>query len=290
MIVPEDADTVRQIFKTFLKEETLAETAKQLNDQGLRLPPKITGRSRSGFFQIDMVHHVLRNKAYIGVRVFSAKGGKSDEVKAAWGPIVDVESFERAQVLLRKNRHRKRTHLEQRYPFTLSGVCYCASCGDRMSGKSAHGRNGKVPYYEHARMSKHQAALSKKLKQCDPYRIKAIKIEPEVWREVKRFLLEEQATREILLAAKELRPEAEKQLELDRLKKKIALAGQQIETLIERISRLPKGVDESLFLRQLEKIQGEKNSFARNSFARNSFARNSFARMLMSPAGSPSRM
>lgn len=33
---------------------------------------------------------------------------------------------------------------------TSSGVAFCMTCGDDMPGKSANGRNGKIPYYEHS--------------------------------------------------------------------------------------------------------------------------------------------
>lgn len=151
-------------YETFLKEVTLAGTAKYLNAKGYTLPRKVLGGGsiRASMFKIDQVHKVLRNKAYIGVRVFSSKGGSEDEVKAVWPAIIDIETFDRVQALLTKNRHRKRTHLDQRYPFTLSGVCFCAACGDRMSGKSAHGRTMKVPYYEHAWATKNQASFLKR--------------------------------------------------------------------------------------------------------------------------------
>ena len=259
-IIPDEADLVRLVFKTFLEQQTLANAAKKLNERDIALPPTTVGRQRTGIFRIDMVHHILKNKAYLGVRVFSTKEGNTDEVKAVWDPIIDVETFDKAQTLLSQNRFRKRSYLNLRFPFTLSGITFCKCCNDRMSGKSAHGRTGKVPYYEHARASKHQAALSKKLKQCDPYRIQAQKIEPDVWREVKRFLLEEVTTRQILEVAKSIRPANELNFEREKLKKKIAATKVQMENLVERISRLPRGMDESLFLKQLDKLQESKTA------------------------------
>lgn len=258
-VVPEHAEVIRQVFKTFLKEETLAKTAKSLNELKIELPPTVTGRGRSGIFQLDMVHHILRNKAYAGLRAFKTKEGEEEAVKAAWSAIVDEDTFEKTQKLLSKNRYIKRSHLDQRYPYTLSGVCYCKFCGDRMSGKSAHGRNGKVGYYEHNKKSKHQAALLPRQKQCDPFRVQAVKLEPEVWRKVKSFLLNEEVTREILAVAKSASPENEKQNEKEQFKKKAKATENQMEALVERISRLPKGVDDALFMRQLEKLQKTKN-------------------------------
>lgn len=260
-IVPEHAEIIRLVFKTFLREETLAKTAKALNEWKIELPPAIRGH-RTGIFRIDGVHHILRNRAYAGLRVFGLKEGGEEVVRAAWEAIIDPETFEKAQTLLSKNRHRKRNHLDQRYPYTLSGVCFCRDCGDRMSGKSAHGRNGKVGYYEHNLKSKHQASLMPRQRQCDPFRVQARYVEPEVWREVKRYLLDADVTREILEAAKLQSPDGERQREVDQLGKRIKAVENQMETFVERISRLPKGVDDALFMKQLEKLGGTKAELA----------------------------
>ena len=259
-INPEEAELVKLTFETFLKEETLASTAKYLNAKGFTLPRKVRGggSTRASMFKIDQVHKVLRNKAYIGVRVFSSKGGNEDEVKAVWPAIIDTETFERVQALLTKNRHRKRTHLNQRYPFTISGVCFCATCGDRMSGKSAHGRSMKVPYYEHAWATKNQASLSKKVLKCEPYRILAAKIEPIVWQEAKTFLLSPETALGLQKVAISFQQTSSEGQEADRLKRKTQALGLQIETLTERVSRLPKGVDEKPFFDQLVKLQQAK--------------------------------
>jgi site-specific DNA recombinase len=258
-VVPEQAEVIRLVFKTFLAEETLAKTAKAMNEMKIELPATITGRGRTGIFRLDMVHHILRNKAYVGLRAFKSKDSEESVVKAAWEAIVDDDIFEKAQKLLSKNRYVKRSHLDQRYPYTLSGVCYCQHCGDRMSGKSAHGRNGKVGYYEHNKKSKHQASLGPRQKHCDPFRVQAAKLEPEVWRRVKHFLLDEQKTREILGLAKAASPEGEKKNECDQIKKKTRSTENQMEALVERISRLPKGFDDTLFIKKLENLQRIKS-------------------------------
>lgn len=259
-IIPEEAELVKLMFEIFLQEETLASTAKYLNAKGYALPRKVRGGGsvRASVFKIDQVHKVLRNKAYIGVRVFSTKGGNEDEVKAVWPAIVDEETFDRVQALLTKNRHRKRTHLDQRYPFTLSGVCFCATCGDRMSGKSAHGRSMKVPYYEHAWATKNQASLSKKVLKCEPHRILAAKIEPIVWQEAKSFLMSSETAKGLQEVAVSLQQTSSEAQEEDHLKRRIQALGLQIETLIERVSRLPKGVNEKPFFDQLVKLQQTK--------------------------------
>ena len=260
-IVPDEAETVRELFATFLKQETLVNTAKSLNGRGITAPktPRSGGQPRTGIFRIDMVQTILRNKSYIGVRTYRTKDG-IEECPAMWEPIVSEDVFRKAQEMLDKNRYRKRSHLDKRHPYTLSGICYCKTCGDRMSGKSAHGRTRKVPYYEHAWATKQQASLSKRLNKCEPHRLQADKIEPMVWQEVKRFLSVEETTRQMLAVAEQLRPKDERKTEEEKLRRKVQALDLQMEALAERIARLPKGVDERVFMNQMAKLQEAKTA------------------------------
>ncbi|MFN9066548.1 MAG: recombinase family protein, partial [Bdellovibrionales bacterium] len=149
-IDPDEAEIVRFAFQAFIKKGTLAATAKFLTASKIRLPKKVhgSGAIRESQFTVDSLYRMLRNKSYIGIRVFQTKSGP-EEVPAVWEPIVNQGIFERVNDLLKKNCNHKRTHGENRYPYTLSGITFCSQCGERMSGKSAHGKGGKIGYYEH---------------------------------------------------------------------------------------------------------------------------------------------
>ncbi|PMZ49084.1 recombinase family protein, partial [Pseudomonas sp. FW306-2-11AC] len=84
--------------KAFLQEETLARTAKKLNAMNIEFPrlPRGGGKPRTGIFRIDMVQTILKNKSYIARRVFQTKDGLQ-ETKAMWEPIIDDETFSKAQ-------------------------------------------------------------------------------------------------------------------------------------------------------------------------------------------------
>ncbi len=124
-----------------------------------------------------------------------------------------------------------------------------------MAGKSAHGRNGKFPYYEHSWAIKNQASLSKRLLKCEPQRVPAGIFEKAVWEEVRSFLLSEDVAQGLLDAAKRLIPENKVDAEITRLKRKSQALALQSETLTERISRLPKGMNEKPFFDQMMKLQ-----------------------------------
>jgi site-specific DNA recombinase len=107
VVVPEEARLVNLFFDTFLKEQTLAATAKRLNADGIRIPREMRGGGavRGKSVKFDQVYRILRNKAYLGVRVFQSKNGW-EEVPALWEPIVDQAKFERVQKILEHNSTR----------------------------------------------------------------------------------------------------------------------------------------------------------------------------------------
>jgi site-specific DNA recombinase len=161
----DEAKVVRKAFEAFLDNESLSTACKWLNENNYKLSIKMIngGSHRAGHFMVETLHKILRNKAYIGIRVFNTKEGKK-ESKAFWDAIVDDDVFLRVQTKLVKNGIvKKKPHSEKRYPYTLTGVIFCGVCGDRLCGKSAHGKRKKYPFYEHARVNKFQGTLANKV-------------------------------------------------------------------------------------------------------------------------------
>ncbi len=172
--VPEDVEIVKIFFKTFLKEQTLAATAKILNDQGVKIPRQVRGGGsiREKIIRFDSVYRILRNRAYLGIRVYRGKTGW-EETKATWPAIIDKTTFDRVQKILTANCNRRKTH-KNKYPFTLSGLLECKHCGEKMSGASATGGTGKrVAYYEHLATRKTEASIRHKLLDHKPRPIPA---------------------------------------------------------------------------------------------------------------------
>ena len=265
LVVPEEAALIRTVFETFLKEETLAATAKRLNSDGVAFPRAVraSGGIRGHVWRMGMLRQILHHKGYVGVRVYRNKNGNAHETTAAWEPIIDSDVFARANHLLAKNHRHKRTHTN-RYPYTLSGVFFCQVCGHRLSGKSAHGRNGKIAYYAHSYNEKTQANLRERIKICDDglHRLQAVKIEPLIWRDVKNFLTGSLA-KELLAQAKAKTSAASTdQSKRERLEASATKIEAQIEALAERIAELPKGIDPKSLYKQLERLQANKETIA----------------------------
>lgn len=268
VIVESEAEIVRSVYEAFLKEETLAATGKALNAQGVRLPrrPRNGAGFRHAHFTIDALYRILTNRAYIGKRVFETKDGEK-EVEATWCPIVDETRFRRVQECLKKNRCRKKPASVSRFPYLLSGLVLCKTCGDRMSGKSAHGNGGKIGYYEHSWATKTQSCLSKKVFQCEPHRILAKRLEPVVWSDVLKLLTDRTYAQLIFEEAKSHANRFSKTAELEKVQAKIASLQNQIEATTERISELPKGINAQVFFDQILKLQKQKEDYEMKKLA-----------------------
>lgn len=251
----EQAQVVKAAFSTFLKEGALPKAAKLLNQQGYKIKRVSEGgfKMRLGHFTADNLYRILKNKSYMGVRTYK-ENGVVKEAKAVWAPLIDKKTFYEAEVILKKNYRRLKPHSETRYPYLLSGMTYCADCGERLTGKSAWGNGGKIGYYEHAWSTKKMGCLVGKALNCEPKRILAKRVEPAVWGEVQKLISNPFTAKEILGLANEKHKILKSNGETKKLKKSIQALGSQIEVLAERLSVLPKAVTPAPIYKQMERL------------------------------------
>jgi len=259
-----DAAIVREAFNTFLREGILATTARSLNHRGYRMSRHRQGgggKPRLGHFTVENTHHLLTNRAYIGVRVFKVDGEEKTSM-ALWKPIVEESAFEKVQVILKKNRYRLKMPSAIRYPYLLTGLVQCGVCGvcgDRLTGKSAHGNGGKIGYYEHSWATRRQACLNKKIFDHAPQRILAKMIEPKVWERV-TALLTDPSNSELLIASALNVYRNENQVQnTDRLRSKVRGIEEQVEALAEHLAKIPKGLSPAPIFSQMEKLEALKS-------------------------------
>lgn len=257
--IPEEVELVKLFFKTFLKEQTLAQTAKVLNEKGIKIPRQVRGSGsvRSKEIRFDSIYRLLKNKAYIGMRVFQSKSGL-EEVPATWEPIIDEVTFNRVQKILEANCSRRKTH-KNKFPFTLTGIIECKECGEKMSGASATGGTGKrVGYYEHVATRKKESTINYKLLTHKPRRIPALKIEPLVWEEVKSFVLNDEFSRNLLVRAKAMQGVNEREIKLKEFEQKSKSLDRQISLLAERIAAIPETINPEPLINKLGELQEEQ--------------------------------
>ena len=252
----EQAPVIRKAFDAFLEQGTLTRTATWLNQNGYKIPRKMTNggsKPRMGHFTMPNLHHFLRNKAYVGIKTHKING-RVKEAKAVWPAIVDETTFNRVQELLDKNYSGRKHPNEHRYSFDLAGLLFCGTCGERLPGKSAHGNGGKIPYYEHGWLTKRQACLLQKSFACKPNRILARTIENLVWKNVQTLLLDPSLAKSLVKEAQETHRKHSQTDEAKKVKEKLKALCAQIEALAERIAQLPPNLPAAPFYKQMEKI------------------------------------
>ena len=142
--VPQEAQVVRLIFRLYVEETLgLRSIAQQLNQQGHH-----TRRERN--WSMVTIRDMLRNRVYIGTYLrFGIRAAGNHT------PLVSAETFRKAQDLMQSRRPKRRKGDSQ--PFLLSGLAYCAQCGNRMIGvsrkqtwnrKSGQSMQGTYRYYQ----------------------------------------------------------------------------------------------------------------------------------------------
>jgi site-specific DNA recombinase len=256
----EGAKAVRAAFRAFLQEGVLSQAAKWLNAQGYRITRKREGggdRPRLGFFTTENIKTMLRNRFYLGVKVYQ-QNGEAQEVEAVWPAIVERDLFDKVNEQLDRNYRRNKDNMEDRYPFLLTGLCSCKTCGDRMVGKSANGKAGKIPYYEHGWSTRKGAYVPGLKRQCAPYRILAKQLEPALWAEIQKLFDNPAFAAELLKEAKrahELNPGSK---EIEKWNSMAFSVSQQLELLAERLTSLPATISPTPIYRQMEKLEERK--------------------------------
>lgn len=262
-VVQREAETVGDIFKTFLTEGTLSSATKALNKKKIHLVRRKEGggQSRTGVVMLETLYKMLTNPVYLGIKTYK-ENGKEHSVKAQWEAIINEDIFKRVGEILKKNKSRKKSS-PQRWPYLLSGMLHC-QCGHRMSGKSAHGNGGKIAYYDHAWTAKIESVTDQKSKRCDPQRVLAEKLEPIVWKAVKDFLMVPEFFTEILLEAQTQSELQTPKQDIDRKQNKIYEINMQLDALSERLGLLPKSVNPKHVFDQMERLSVQKDGFEKD--------------------------
>ncbi|MGZ3709415.1 MAG: recombinase family protein, partial [Bdellovibrionota bacterium] len=216
-------------------------------------------RVRLGYFTTSNLHDLLRNKLYAGVQHYVARG-ELCEAKAVWEPLVSRDLFDQVQGILKKNHHRYKPDSFKVHPYLLTGLTYCARCGASLCGKSATGRTGKVPYYEHGWLTKKNGTLLKAAYDCRPLRYPARLIEPAVWTEIEKVITDSEFAKDLVTEARRKFDSQTQGSEEDLFKNRIHGVQSQLDALAERLSQLPKGVPAEPIYRQMERLEGHRKA------------------------------
>lgn len=161
--VPSDARVVREIFERYVERRSgSVAVSNWLNDsrrvtrRGSRWTPKT-------------VLDVLRNATYTGKLPFNG-----DLYQAEHEPIIDEQTFGRAQKLLEQRAESLPSRAANASDYLLTGLLQCDRCGHGFIGTAAHGRGGIYRYYTCYSRQRHGTA------RCDQERIPAEPLEEAI--------------------------------------------------------------------------------------------------------------
>jgi len=151
---PTEAPAVRWIFETYVKGTGLNLIVQQMNAQKIPSP-------RSRYWSKTMIHYLLRNRAYIGERIYNKRSYKAyrrgekaslANAREAWivkegahQAIVDRGLFEQVQTILKSKVITMGRTFHR--PYMLTGMMKCANCGFRMIGHATKGNGREYMMY-----------------------------------------------------------------------------------------------------------------------------------------------
>lgn len=256
LVDDQDADSIRAIFKIFLEIKNLRQTCLRLTELGMTTKSYINSKSEQkggNNFTVSSLHHLLTNATFCGLREINKKRGDARVVKANWPALVSQDDFDAAQKILQANKQRLKPNEWKTYPYPLTGITICGECGNRLNGKSAHGKTQKHHYYDHPR-TLNMAGIPKH--KCQIQRVRSGRFEDLVLNSLKQILSEPaRISKAIELYEnsnnKEL-PVIEGRLKT--IDAEIKMNEKKSQNIIQRIEELPTEVSAELFYKRLTEI------------------------------------
>lgn len=259
-IVPEQADVVRRMFRSFDTGDSLLRIVNTLNEEGITT---ISGKQ----WRPPTVFHILRNETYTGrtvyrrtqaVKVRDPRSGRSrrrvverDEsewidVPDATPAIIDTDLFERVQARL-DDPERRRQGLKK-HDYGLSGHVKCPTCTSAMVGQTQQLR---YRYYRCRR-----AFAGPKADRCPTRYVRADRLEKTVL-----HVMAERLSKPDLVLEEIARGAQRYEVPLERERSRVAALNGQRERLL-RLYQLGE-IDDAYLERELATIKVQQTAAER---------------------------
>lgn len=251
-----EAPLVVEIFDLVLKMGSVRQAVKAINARGIKNKKIVYDDGRivgGGPFNKSSLITLLTNHAYIGKREINRDAKHLDQseldpcdkhevIDAVWSGIIEESVFQRVQNLIDHNRTNLRNNITSTYPYILSGLLKCESCGTPYLGVSANGRNERYYYYQHKGPCSH-AGLN---------RIDAPSLEKFVLSRVKKIADDQELLGFLVEAANKQNILQIHQNEALLRSKKSELADveRDASSLVERLINLPKELADGVFIQK----------------------------------------
>ena len=197
-INPEEAEIVKTVFRLYTKEHYGTRyVAKYLNEREYK-------RINGSMFNSSYIVNILTNKIYIGIyelgktKARQNRIAKEEIIESPVVPefvIIDKETFDKAQVILAKNKSRPKTYQRKTvYGQLLNGLLFCGECGRKFTSHSYKNRvtrkDGSLYYHKgscYKCMSYYYPTARKDMCTQSPYNTLAL--EQQVIQDAKEFIL-----------------------------------------------------------------------------------------------------
>lgn len=219
LLVPnEEADQVRLIFKMYLDNVPIRDITRYLQSH---YSTRYTSWNYAG-----TVRRILQNPVYIGM---------IDEYKGVHEPLIDVEDFDKVQVMLDERKTGKKSPTGKHL---LTGMIYCGHCGTRVRSCCSVTKNKKYSYYRCGRIDSGQ--LSNLDHKCELKPKKESEIDELIIAEILKLDLADVTVEE---SSNEVIPDNSKEIEainkqVQRLIDLYAICGDNVEELAKKLKDL----------------------------------------------------
>lgn len=139
-----EADVIRRIFDLRANGVQPADILRIFKEEG------ITSRDNKPFTQ-QLLNKVVRSEKYIGTYSYKVKGYDPIKIPNAFEPIIDIDTWNKVQIEIDKNKGKQIKPRKRKYVYPLTGLIYCAICGEPFTGNSKgtirKGTNEPLQYY-----------------------------------------------------------------------------------------------------------------------------------------------
>ena len=176
----EEADNVRRIFELRANGVQPADILRIFQNEGIR------GRNNKPFTQ-QLLNKIVRSEKYIGTYKYKVKGYDPILIPNAFAPIIDLDTWNKVQIEVDKNNHKKVKPRKRKNVYALTGKIYCAICGEPFTGNS----KGVVKKNSEERLCYYTCRGQDKLQICKNGSINKTVLEEYVFSKVKELILSE---------------------------------------------------------------------------------------------------
>ena len=195
----EEAEVVRTIFRLYTKEHYGTKLiAKYLNERDIRT-------TKGNMINFACISRILKNKLYVGIyelykyNIVRRHKKDAELIESPVMPefiIIDKESYDEAQRILKNNDIIDRTKIQRRTVKgqLFSGLLYCGECGRKFTSHSYKNKrknlNGEIYEYNGANYKCMSYYFpTKREKTCKQGTYNAAALEQQVVRDAKAFIL-----------------------------------------------------------------------------------------------------